>query len=204
MVVEPAEGGRGCSLRVQGKQDLLRLVSLTPRAAPPGSSARRNLTLEGALFSGEKLYAYANGQTLSGSYRAPGAAVASGDVHARFQRCYPRTVVWPGGTFPSSDSTSCPTAGRGARSQAARGGCVEIRRRRGAAFFIEWQGGRAFLAGYMYEASGNPLWYAVPAATPIRALLRTWMQYANGQTLTGHTGRRPILRPVRPRLDHLP
>ena len=44
-----------------------------------------------------------------------------------------------------------------------------------------------FLAGYMYDASGNPIWYASgpTAMTNATTYIGTWNQYGNGQTLTG-------------------
>src|SRR5262249_54358442 len=55
-------------------------------------------------------------------------------------------------------------------------------------FFLEWQGGELFMAGYMYDGSGNPIWYLSSNTTPSSNLMsysNTWWQYANGQTLTG-------------------
>jgi hypothetical protein len=58
----------------------------------------------------------------------------------------------------------------------------------GRGFFIEWQGANAFLAGYMYDTAGNATWYVAQNAAPItnaRSFQGTWLQLANGQTLTG-------------------
>jgi len=44
------------------------------------------------------------------------------------------------------------------------------------------------MAGYMYDGSGDPLWYLSTNTTPSSNLLSysgTWWRYANGQTLTG-------------------
>jgi hypothetical protein len=58
----------------------------------------------------------------------------------------------------------------------------------GRGFFLEWQGGQLFMAGYMYDDAGNPIWYlsgdSVPA-TNIRSYSNVWQLMGNGQTLTG-------------------
>ena len=56
----------------------------------------------------------------------------------------------------------------------------------GRGFFMEFKNNFAFIAGYMYEADGRPVWYVAqnPMATP-QTLSSTWLQVANGQTLTG-------------------
>jgi hypothetical protein len=53
---------------------------------------------------------------------------------------------------------------------------------------MEWQGGELFMAGYMYDDTGNPIWYLSSNTTPstnLQAYQNTWWQYANGPTLTG-------------------
>ena len=56
----------------------------------------------------------------------------------------------------------------------------------GRGFFIEWQGGYADLAGYMYDDAGNPVWYISVFPTPdARTFSGAWWQYANGQSMEG-------------------
>ena len=56
----------------------------------------------------------------------------------------------------------------------------------GRGFFIEWQGNRAFVAGYMYDADGNAAWYVADAPVAnAQTFTSTWLQFASGQTLTG-------------------
>jgi hypothetical protein len=53
-------------------------------------------------------------------------------------------------------------------------------------FFTEVQGDQMFMAGYMYDASGKPVWYESRGAmTSTTTYQGDWYQYANGQTLTG-------------------
>ena len=56
----------------------------------------------------------------------------------------------------------------------------------GRGFFVEWQGSRAFIAGYMYDAQGNATWYV--ADSPVansQTFTGSWLQFANGQPMTG-------------------
>ena len=56
----------------------------------------------------------------------------------------------------------------------------------GRGFFMEFKNNFAFIAGDMYEADGRPVWYVAqnPMTTP-QTFSSTWLQVANGQTMTG-------------------
>ena len=57
----------------------------------------------------------------------------------------------------------------------------------GRGFFIEWQAGIGFMAGFMYDDTGAPVWYiaANPKTSNARLFSSQWEKYINGQTLTG-------------------
>jgi hypothetical protein len=56
----------------------------------------------------------------------------------------------------------------------------------GRGFFIEWQGGKADIAGYMYDDNGKPVWYISVYDTPNpRVFSGNWWTFANGQTMGG-------------------
>ena len=56
----------------------------------------------------------------------------------------------------------------------------------GRGYFMEFKNSFAFMAGYMYDASGNPLWYLAQGNMPSQQVFQnSWSQYANGQTMTG-------------------
>jgi hypothetical protein len=44
-----------------------------------------------------------------------------------------------------------------------------------------------FVAGYMYDSSGNPIWYSSGPTmmTSSTSYSGTWTQFANGETLSG-------------------
>ena len=56
----------------------------------------------------------------------------------------------------------------------------------GRGYFMEFKNNFAFIAGYMYEASGPPVWYVAQGAmaTP-QTFSSNWYQAGNGQTMTG-------------------
>ena len=58
----------------------------------------------------------------------------------------------------------------------------------GRGLFLEWQGDRLDIAGYMYDDSGNPIWYLTENLTPstnLQQFSSSWWQFANGMTLSG-------------------
>ena len=56
----------------------------------------------------------------------------------------------------------------------------------GRGYFMEFKNNFAFIAGYMYEANGPPVWYVAQGAmaTP-RTFSSNWYQAGNGQTMMG-------------------
>ena len=52
---------------------------------------------------------------------------------------------------------------------------------------MEVQNNMAFIASYMYDGAGNPVWYASgpTALTGNNTYQGTWTTYTGGQTLTG-------------------
>jgi len=55
------------------------------------------------------------------------------------------------------------------------------------------QGNAIFMAGFMYDAAGNPVWYVAQGALDASGTFNgAWQQMANGQTMTG-AYRAPVL-----------
>jgi hypothetical protein len=144
-------------------------------------------SLDGSVFSGA-LMSFGNGVTLDGPYRANARLPDAGSVSLAFDDATHGTLVWPGGVVVlqryafGAGGIDTPALASQPESGWWWGGAED----NGRGFFIEWQGGRAYLAGYMYDAAGNAVWYAADnAVTNARFFDGTWMQFANGQTLTG-------------------
>jgi hypothetical protein len=59
-------------------------------------------------------------------------------------------------------------------------------RESGRGYFMEFKNSLAFLAGYMYDNTGNPLWYLSTNTMSIpQTFQSSWTQWGNGQTMTG-------------------
>ena len=182
----PAEGGRGYSLEVRGNNIFFAsyLYDISGRATWYAASGPTSL--DGSTFNG-RLLSFANGQALEGAYRAPEGAVDNGPLTLAFNDSTHGVLSWAGGTIPI-ERFNIVANGISAPVQASQpeSGWWWNAQEGGRGYFIEWQGGSAFLAGYMYDGAGKPVWYASLNPTLDAHLFQgTWAQYANGQTLAG-------------------
>jgi len=98
-------------------------------------------------------------------------------------------MIWPGGTVAIERFNIVPNGlALAPQANQPEAGWWWNPAESGRGFFLEWQGGQLFMAGYMYDDSGNPIWYLSSNTTPstnLQSYTNTWWQYANGQTLTG-------------------
>lgn len=181
----PAEGGRGFMIEFRGTAVFMAtfLYDSDGRANWYVSSMTKtnSTSYQGALTP------YANGQTLTGSFKQASALASVGNITLSFSSATQGTLTWPGGTIPierynivangvaAPIGVSQPESGWWwNESEGGRGWAIEI------------QAGTAFIAGFMYDTNGNPIWYLtqnpVSGTTTYQG---TWVQYGNGQTLTG-------------------
>jgi len=183
----PAEGGRGYSIEVLGNHIVFASYLYDVSGRATWFLASGNTSLDGSLYTG-KLESYSGGQTLSGSYHAP-AGVAGQDITLAFNDASHGTMIWPGGTVPIErfnivpGGLNLPPGGNQPES-----GWWWNPAESGRGFFLEWQGGQLFMAGYMYDDGGNPIWYLSGNSTPstnLQSYSNNWLQFGNGQTLTG-------------------
>jgi hypothetical protein len=137
-----------------------------------------------SMYTGS-LAVFSNGQTLTGPYVAPMQGMSPGMITLAFSDATHGTITWPGGVvaierfdyagLASPVTASAPETGwwwYGAES--------------GRGFSLETQGSTVFVAGYMYDANGNPVWYISVGTIDTSGVYHgTWAQYANGQTMTG-------------------
>jgi hypothetical protein len=182
----PAEAGRGYSLEVQGNNIFFASYLYDVSGRSTWYAAYGPTSLDGSLFNGT-LLAFAHGQTLTGAYHAADAAVQSGAITLTFSDAGHGAMIWPGGAVPI-ERFNIVANGLTATAQPVQpeNGWWWNPAESGRGFFVEWQGTGAFAAGYMYDASGNPLWYASLATTPdTQSFQGSLLQYSNGQTLTG-------------------
>ena len=183
------EGGRGYSLEQSGNTLFFAAYLYDASGRATWTIAAGPTSLDGSLFTG-RLEAYAGGQSLAGAFRAPGPVSYIGDITLAFSDGSHGTMVWPGGTVAIERFDIAVPGGQNAAPLANQpeNGWWWNPAEPGRGFFIEWQAGSLFMAGYMYDDAGNPIWYLSWNGTPmtnLQAFSSAWAQYANGQTLTG-------------------
>jgi hypothetical protein len=184
--LNPAESGRGFVIEQQGNDFFMAsfLYDVSGRATwygiGPGSIAAATYT--GTLMS------FGGGQTLTGSYHAPSVTGSGGAVTISFSSATQATLSWPEGAISIQRFDFGP--GGAAATQPAgtpQTGFWWAPTESGRGYSVEIQGNLMFLAGYMYDSQGNPIWYAsgpMAMSSPM-AYSGVWQQYGNGQTLTG-------------------
>jgi hypothetical protein len=182
----PLEGGRGYSIEVQGRHIFFAAFHYDVSGRSTWNVASGSTSLDGSLFVGD-LLGVAGGQTLGGPYKGFPQVATVGPITLAFNDGAHGTMVWPGGTVPIERMNLIP-GGLSAPVQANQpeSGWWWNPNESGRGFFIEWQGGYADLAGYMYDDAGNPVWYISVFPTPdARTFSGAWWQYANGQSMGG-------------------
>lgn len=180
----PAEPGRGFFIEQQGSTVFMAgfLYESSGRATWVSSAG----PMAGMSYHGA-LDVYANGQSLTGPYRAPTKLPSPGSISIVFSDSSHATLTWPGGTIPIERFSIVP-GGLGSPAASPESGWYWNAAQGGRGFAVEIQAGNIMLAGFMYDGTGNPIWYvsqgAMAAGTP--AIFQgQWVQYANGQSLWG-------------------
>jgi hypothetical protein len=183
----PAESGRGYSIEASGSKLFWAAYLYDVSGRATWTIAAGNTSLDGSLFVG-RLESYSGGQTLSGAYRAPTSVRDLGEITLAFSDASHGTMIWPGGTVAIERFNIIPNGLTAApRTNQPESGWWWNPAESGRGYFIEWQGDTPFIAGYMYDDAGDPIWYASSAASAanIRSYSGNWLQFGNGQTMTG-------------------
>ena len=177
----PAQSGRGFSIESQGSSLFMAGYLYADDGRATWLVSGGPMT-DATSYSGP-LVSYQGGQSLTGAYQP--AAIANGNAGTltlRFTDPTHATLTWPGGTmaierfvFGGGGSTFLPeTVWWWNPAESGRG------------FAIEVQGSTLVMAGYMYDAAGNPTWYVSSGPMASATLYRgNWEQYRDGQTLAG-------------------
>jgi len=132
-------------------------------------------------FTGD-LYYKTGGQTLFGSYVAPGNAVVVGQLSIHFSDDTHGSVTWPGGVVPIERQIY----GSGAAPFKPLSGWWWNPDESGTGYSVELQGNNLFVVGFMYDTGGRPVWYYTAGPmTDASNYHGTVLQFANGQTITG-------------------
>jgi YVTN family beta-propeller protein len=179
----PSESGRGFSFETSGS----RMFFAYYLYASDGTATwylGNGSTASGYVAS---LDQYAGGQTLAGSFRAASLRGSSGQSRAVFFSSSYGALVWPGGTTPIQRfDIVTGGAAAGPASGMPETGWWWNPSEPGRGFFIEVQASTMFLATFLYDDRGEPVWYTSQNAMTSTSLYTgTLTEYANGQTLTG-------------------
>ncbi|NJD87665.1 MAG: hypothetical protein FIB05_06595 [Betaproteobacteria bacterium] len=183
-----AEDGRGYTIESTGDKLFFAAYLYDVSGRSTWYIAAGPTSIDGSLFVGN-LESYTNGQSLSGAFRSPvRPPVLNGQVTLAFNDEHHGTLIWPGGTV-AIDRMEWGVGGVNAVPQANQpeNGWWLSGLDDGRGFFIEWQAGIGFMAGFMYDDAGAPVWYiaANPLSANAQVFSSNWEQYTNGQTLTG-------------------
>ena len=190
----PAEGGRGYFIEQQGSTLFTAafLYDTSGRASWFGSTG----TLNGMSYQGA-LTAYANGQTLTGAFKAPALTPSPGNVTIVFSDATHATLTWPEGSIPIQRFPIVPGGvGSVPPTGSPMTGWFWNPAEGGRGFAFEVQNGTLLFAGFMYDSNGNPIWYASQGPMSSLNLYQgQWVQYANGQTLLGSFQSASVINP---------
>ena len=181
----PDEPGRGFTIEIQDNTLMISgfLYDASGRATWVASMGPMT---NATIYSGS-LVTYTGGQTLTGAYQAPVLTPSPGAVSITFTSDTTANLFWPGGPMairrydvvPGGAGTAQPTTN-------PQTGYWWNASEPGRGFAVEVQNNAMFLAGYMYDATGNPVWYSSMGNMTSPTLFQgNWVQYGNGQTLTG-------------------
>ncbi|MBI1890296.1 MAG: hypothetical protein HYS18_06615 [Burkholderiales bacterium] len=182
----PAEGGRGFTIEAQNGS-IFFAAYLYDASGRATWYAAGPAAMSGSTFTAP-LRTYLGGQTLTGAYRATSGTADNGNVTITFTDETHGSMTWAGGTvliqryeFGTNGLSTANSAGL------PQAGWWWNPNEPGRGFSIEAQNDKLFMAGYMYDDAGNPIWYAI-GPMPMTSNLNfggIWQQYGNGQTLTG-------------------
>jgi hypothetical protein len=180
----PAEGGRGFSIERRGNAVFMASYLYDSDGKALWLASLGQMRGNSVTFSLDR---YGNGQTLTGAYVAPKLGASPGTATLTFTSSTQATLTWPGGTIPLQRFEFISQgATLGASFDAPETGWYYAPSEGGRGYFLEVQGTTMFLAAYMYDSSGAPVWYIAQGVMDSpSAFTADLIQYAGGQTLTG-------------------
>jgi hypothetical protein len=179
------EPGRGFSIEAADNRLFMAGYLYDASGRSTWTVAGGQSSLDGSLFHGP-LQNFSGGQTLTGTYKAPAGAPSGGAITLTFTDASNGTLVWAGGAIPITRFDIAAPSAAPLPPFVPQNGWWWSPTESGRGYFMEFSNNVAFIAGYMYDATGNPLWYlASGAMSSPQTFSANWTQWGNGQTLTG-------------------
>ncbi|MDX2218148.1 MAG: hypothetical protein SF172_03930 [Burkholderiales bacterium] len=177
----PNESGRGFSIEVVGSTLVLSGYIYNGSGQPTWFISAGQTSQDGSFYNGT-MDTYRGGQTLGGSFRANSASSSLGAVTLAFTNARKGTLIWPGGSVPIERLDSIIPEPVGAPPVLPESGIWHNAQEPGRGFFMEFKNNFAAVTGYMYDNSGNPVWYLANQSMVNSTLLQTnWNVFSNGQ-----------------------
>lgn len=175
----PAESGRGYFLEWQGDQ--LFIAGYFYEADGRSTWMFSGGTMSGPNAFAGRLWAVRGGQTLVGDYVPPASFTDVGELKLEFIAPDFGTLTWPGGVVPIQRHVF----GTGSPPFQPKGWWWNPDEN-GRGFSIDVQGDTLFMAGFMYDTAGNPVWYISSGklSSP-KSYSGTLLQVSGGQTMSG-------------------
>lgn len=180
-----SESGRGFSVEVSGS-NLFMAGYLYSTNGKPIWYISQGARASNGVYQGSLLQ-YSDGQTLGGSYQSASYVGSVGTVTLSFDTTTTGRLTWSGGTIPIT-RYEIVSGGvvLGPNSGMPQKGWWWSSVESGRGYFLEVQGSTLFLAAYMYDSSGQAVWYISQGAMTSTSLYSgSLTEFRGGQTLGG-------------------
>jgi photosystem II stability/assembly factor-like uncharacterized protein len=180
-----AESGRGFSIEVSGNTMFMAGYLYSTNLKPIWYISQGTRASNG-VYQGT-IQQFSGGQTLAGSYQAPSYVGAVGTVTLSFDTTTSGRMTWPGGTVPIARyEFSTNGVSLGAAAGMPQKGWWWASSESGRGYFIEVQNSVLFMAYYMYDSTGQAVWYITTGAMTSTALYSgSLIEFGGGQVLGG-------------------
>lgn len=194
----PNESGSGYAIERQGDKVFMSAFLYEANGKPTWYATLMQMQADGS-YRGD-LTRYSGGKSLLGEHKAPTSTVVVATVSARFSFAGQGSLSF---SFPDGSAARTIPINRfgfGSPAFAPSNGQFQNNwwwndQESGTGYFVEVQGNKAFIASFMYDDEGQPVWYASLAElNEAKQLSGPLDTYRNGQSLRG-TYRAPVVQP---------